>query len=616
MLLALAMCVPTRSLAAAQKAAVAAVTQQPEPKLARADGRMAPRVQVFWCCFLVIYLCFWSFSCGRADRLWRISDVYAHSSPVLLKPYGLAWLWYARLGGALRPLENAVLLAMGALALGLPRRALRRALSGFVGASWLFMHGYEHSVTGGSHTHVLPAICMMCLALPEKHALANIRWWNMFLLFSAGLSKLFNGDHHAWWAWMDGESMRFYFLNSRLAVPEPFWTMTLAHDWFAAAQCGGSVVFELSTCLLFWRPYRLAFPALGAAFHGVIWYTLGVNYLTSVIIQWTLVLDADDWTRLEAKARDALAALAGRAAAAAGAASAALPAPAPAVAFAGLRGPTLLTPLVLALTIATQLEYWPLTPIPMYSGYRPAAGYNTTHIANATYLDHLVNEMAPHVWARHWTDVVVRDAADANASYNLQFCARASLRARGVKDACLVPIDEAFDTENRVARNARPTEAMRLRARAGGGHVTSMRPGGWGRQKPIVVITQLGRERPDLPDHVYCEHPTLAPAEDFLYRQCAFLAAFPWADGRALSAELVVHLGTGDVRVGDAVDCARHREYGYRHDQVPPCVQTPHASRHYLRRARWLAARAARALGAADDEPAAQTCRSNQTALM
>ena len=44
----------------------------------------------------------------------------------------------------------------------------------------------------------------------------------------------------------------------------------------------------------------LLLPALGAAFHGVIWYTLGVNYLTSVIIQWTLVLDADDWERLEA----------------------------------------------------------------------------------------------------------------------------------------------------------------------------------------------------------------------------------------------------------------------------------------------------------------------------
>ena len=66
--------------------------------------------------------------------------------------------------------------------------------------------------------------------------------------------------------------------------------VTLAHDWFAAAQCSGSVVFELSTCLLFWRPYRLLFPALGAAFHGVIWYTLGVNYLTSVIIQWTRAL--------------------------------------------------------------------------------------------------------------------------------------------------------------------------------------------------------------------------------------------------------------------------------------------------------------------------------------
>ena len=71
----------------------------------------------------------------------------------------------------------------------------------------------------------------------ETHALANIRWWNMFLLFSAGLSKLFNGDHHAWYAWLDGESMRFYFENSRIPVPEPFYSLTMRYDAFAAAQC-------------------------------------------------------------------------------------------------------------------------------------------------------------------------------------------------------------------------------------------------------------------------------------------------------------------------------------------------------------------------------------------
>eukprot|EP00966_Prymnesium_polylepis_P149323 3449752-Prymnesium_polylepis.1 len=81
---------------------------------------------------------------------------------------------------------------------------------------------------------------------------------------SAGLSKLFNGDHHPWWAWMDGQSMRFYFDNSRLEVPEPFYTFTMHYDWFAIAQCAGSVAFELSTPLVFWTPYRLVFPLLGA----------------------------------------------------------------------------------------------------------------------------------------------------------------------------------------------------------------------------------------------------------------------------------------------------------------------------------------------------------------
>ena len=34
--------------------------------------------------------------------------------------------------------------------------------------------------------------------------------------------------------------MRFYFLNSRLPVPEPFYTLTMRWGWFAAAQCTGS----------------------------------------------------------------------------------------------------------------------------------------------------------------------------------------------------------------------------------------------------------------------------------------------------------------------------------------------------------------------------------------
>ena len=73
---------------------------------------------------------------------------------------------------------------------------------------------------------------------------------------------------------------------------------------------------------------------------------------------------------------------------------------------------------------------------------------------------------------------------------------------------------------------------------------------------------------------MYCEHATLGPAEDFLYRQCAFLAATVWGAGRALRAELVVHLGTGDLTVG-SVECEGHERYGYTAERVPRCVQTP-----------------------------------------
>ena len=157
--------------------------------MASKKTRMAPRVQLFWCAMLAIYLCFQSFSCGRADRLWRISDVYENSAPVLLKPYGLAQLWYEEAAWLIRPVEDAVLVMMVSLCMAVPFLPYR-TLSFLCGAGWLFLHGYEHSLTGGSHTHVLPSLCMMSLALPPREALVSIRWWNLFLLFSAGLSKV------------------------------------------------------------------------------------------------------------------------------------------------------------------------------------------------------------------------------------------------------------------------------------------------------------------------------------------------------------------------------------------------------------------------------------------
>ena len=255
-----------------------------------------PRVQCFWVCFLAIFLKFQSFSCGRADRLWRISDVYRAAPPVLLKPYGVSFLFFEPLSIYMRGVENTVLVSL--VALSLPPRVdvPRRWLALVAGLGFLYLHAYEHSLTGGSHTHLMPAICMMALALPPRPSLAIIQQWNVFLLFSAGICKLFNGDHHPWWAWMDGQSMQFYFENSRQAVPEPWNSWTMEHSWFAALQSSGSVLFELSTpLLLFSGSYRRLFPFLGAAFHGMIWYTLGVNYLTSVVIQFSLVLDTQDW---------------------------------------------------------------------------------------------------------------------------------------------------------------------------------------------------------------------------------------------------------------------------------------------------------------------------------
>lgn len=565
------------------------------------------RVQVFWWSFLGIFLFFQSFSCGRADRLWRISHIFENSPKVLLKPYGISSFWYASLLPYLHHIETAVLFMMILLGPASPQSPvllqLRRLLSLGCGLGWLFLHGYEHSMTGGSHTHLMPAICMIAMGvLPAPSSWNMIRWWNMFLLFSAGISKLFNGyphSHPMFGAWMDGQSMQFYFLNSRQAVPEPWNTLTMNYDWFAAIQCTGSVFLELSTCLLFWQPYRLVFPFLGMAFHGIIWYTLGVNYLTSVIIQFTLVLDADDWKCLRKyaiKALNHVFRLMGHSNPEEIVANSEndtntntfttvkqsktyqLPTPplwARAVVWVNV--------LVMMVVIITQMEFWPLSNIPMYSGYRPKAGFNTTHIANMTYLENLVSESAPHVWSRHWTDIMVHISSQTEQeqeSFKMSFCVPSPDfdPLRGVKEFCLVPEKRHLDTE----RESHNTENQAYRLDASSEMRHSIRVGGWNRQKPMVVVAEMlhrnnknkinGRGR----QHTYCRHEYLSPAEDFLLRNCVFLKSFPQMAGKEIHTELVVHLGTGEDLVLGSMECRLTQDYPeYVIDQVPPCVQSP-----------------------------------------
>jgi hypothetical protein len=227
-----------------------------------------------------------------------------------------------------------------------------------------------------------------------------------------------------------------------------------------------------------------------------------------------------------------------------------------------------------AVIIVCQLEYWPLSAISMYSGYRPAVGYNLTHIHNRTYLDHLVNEMAPHVWSRRWTDVTVTEL-ESGQRFKLHFCAPSTLAHRGVKNPCLVPDgEEMFDTEHArqaTAGRAANGSAYLEQGVSSGALVrgVGMRPGGWGRQKPIAVMATLPGRR-----HDYCLHETLTPAQDFLQRNCAYLHALRWSEGRTLRAELVVHLGTGDLVVG-SVECAEHARFGYTAGRVPRCIRKP-----------------------------------------
>mmetsp|Transcript_30681 Transcript_30681/g.45414 ORF Transcript_30681/g.45414 Transcript_30681/m.45414 type:complete len:1071 (+) Transcript_30681:134-3346(+) len=572
------------------------------------------RVQLFWWSFLCIYLFFQSFSCGRADRLWRISDIFDNAPNVLLKPYGISSMWYAFLLPYLHHIETAVLFMMILLASPASLQSqppsllqLRRFLSFGCGLGWLFLHSYEHSMTGGSHTHLMPAICMIAMGiLPAPSSWNMIRWWNVFLLFSAGISKLFNGypqSHPFLGAWMDGQSMQFYFDNSRQAVPEPWNTWTMENDWFAALQCTGSVFLELSTCLLFWQPYRLAFPFLGMAFHGVIWYTLGVNYLTSVIIQFTLVLDADDWKCLRKHANGLLQSLRllldssnlkakpeatssdtnpNTNASITSRETATYQLPTPPV---WARVIVWLNPILMFVVIVTQMEFWPLSNIPMYSGYRPRIGFNTTHIANMAYLENLVSESAPHVWSRHWTDIMVHMPTNSkkdDQSFKMSFCVPSPQfnPLRGVKEFCLVPEQRQLDSE----RESHNEENKAYRLDDSSDTVKhSIRVGGWNRQKPMVVVAEMlhrnnkrknskggGRQ------HTYCQHESLSPAEDFLLRNCVFLKSFPQIKDQEMRTELVVHLGTGEDLVLGSVNChltEEHPEYSV--DQVPPCVQNP-----------------------------------------
>ena len=199
----------------------------------------------------------------------------------------------------------------------------------------------------------------------------------------------------------------------------------------------------------------------------------------------------------------------------------------------------------------------------MYSGYRPKVGYNTTHIANRSYLDNLIRESAPHVWSRHWTDVMVINLESKERS-KLTFCADSRVVAdRGVRDVCLIPEGNLFDTER---HDISVGDSFRL-IPPSPNVPHSMRPGGWNRQKPIVVMASLpGRY------HVYCRNTTISPAEDWLFRNCAFLRSMGLHN---VSAELVVHLGTGGDLIVGSVDCAHEYVASYHADRVPQCIQSP-----------------------------------------
>merc|ERR1711862_940914 len=98
------------------------------------------------------------------------------------------------------------------------------------------------------------------------------------------------------------------------------------------------------------------------------------------------------------------------------------------------------------------------------------------------YLQLLVAESAPHVWSRHWTNVVVHitDTTDENynattntaidknqrgnniSSYKMSFCVPSPKfhPLRGVKEFCLVPSQRQLDTERES--NNKETRTYRL----------------------------------------------------------------------------------------------------------------------------------------------------------
>ncbi|KAL7564383.1 hypothetical protein ACA910_001532 [Epithemia clementina (nom. ined.)] len=156
----------------------------------------------------------------------------------------------------------------------------------------------------------------------------------------------------------------------------------------------------------------------------------------------------------------------------------------------------------------------------------------------------------------------------------MTFCARSRyghLAQRGVKDLCLIPEGNMFDTERHNEANA--GEVFRVEPPLSNGDHNavpvvrhSMRPGGWNRQKPIVVMAELpGRY------HVYCQNQTISPAQDWLYRNCAFLQSMGIGN---VETELVVHLGTGDLVLA-SLNCVDVAGHNYPVGRVPLCVQSP-----------------------------------------
>lgn len=320
---------------------------------------------------LVLALTHGSSPLRAVDRVADIPAALWTPSPVLTIDLSIE---------TLRHIRAVVLIAWICAALGL----LQALSAPILGLGVVVLHGATAGYLGLNHTWYLPVWTLAWLAFartddrwtldthlrrllgrppPDPDRLGFTGFARMgvttvavYLLFAAAIAKLVDAGP----AWMDGATLQRYISQQQRAGWWPGLAALLAeHRWACAGLSVFTMLIELAAPLaLISRRARLAIALLAFGFHLGIKAVMIPNFAAHAWCYLLLI----DWRWLSRRSQHTR------------------PARRPRLALPAALAATTLT-LALTAQMVVRVEGWPLSYVPMYSGYRDADRYGDTTLA-------------------------------------------------------------------------------------------------------------------------------------------------------------------------------------------------------------------------------------------